>query len=131
MHKCLLGLLCFGLIQAPAISATKPTDMVNVLNMHVTPPPVEETEKVYAKPWSAIKLEAKTRAKINALQTKLDSGGGEQFKLLWIRIVNDEVQTVMFQGNRSTTWIYNMTAYEGMKNCYVTVIGSGPLGGCE
>jgi hypothetical protein len=128
MRKPVLAIALMILSQAPVFSATKPSDIVNIMNIQGE---TEETmtEKIYAKPWSAIKLDAKTRAKLNAINAKLDKDSGlERFKLIWIRLGNDDIQTVMFMGHLSTVWVYNFIGSE--ERCYATVAGNGRMSGC-
>lgn len=116
----------------PAMAATKPTDQVNIMNMQISADATQESEKIYAKTWSAINLDAKTRAKINAINAALDKEGIEKFRLIWIRLVNDDVQNVMFQGNRSTIWVYEiLNPMPGMSKCYATVDGNGSMSSCQ
>ena len=132
MLKFCLVLLATLAVSIPAIAATKPTDQVSILNMQISSDATQESEKIYSKAWSAIKLDAKTHAKINAINSELDKDGVEKFRLIWIRVVNDDVQNVMFQGNRSTIWVYEMlNPTPGMTKCYATVDGNGLMSGCQ
>lgn len=144
MNK-LASLVCLGLSTAlsaiilvnPATAATAGTDKVNVLNIQITMKNGmvdNESEKVYEKAWASIKLDAATRNKINAFNAELDKNGGgyEKYRLTWIRLVNDKVQNLMFQGNRSTIWLYDMSqSNPGSNKCYLTVAGNGMTNGCE
>jgi hypothetical protein len=115
-----------------AQAATRPTDRVSVLNMTISAQNGEGSEQIYTRPWSTLKLAPKTRAKINALNAALDKEGFENFKVIWIRLVNQEVQRVMFQGHRSTIWVYDfIPPPSGDQKCYVTVDGNGMMGGCQ
>ncbi len=132
MLKPCLVLLTTLTFSFPAMAATKPTDQVNILNMQISTDGTQDSEKIYAKAWSAIKLDNKTRNKINAINAELDKDGVERFRLIWIRLVNDDIQTVMFQGNRSTVWVYDMhETMEGRNKCYATVDGNGLMSGCQ
>ena len=119
-------------LSIPAFAATKPTDQINILNMQISDDATQESEKIYSKAWSAIKLDPKTRAKIIAFNAELDREGSQKFRLIWIRLVNDDVQRVMFQGSRSTIYVYDMyQSTEGHNKCYVSVDGNGLMGGCQ
>ena len=129
MRKPILAIALMILSQAPALAATKPSDIVNIMNIQGE---TEETmtEKIYSKPWSAIKLDAKTKAKLNAITAQLEKDNGvEKFKLIWIRLANDELQTVMFMGSQSTVWVYNFIG-NSQERCYATVAGNGRMSGC-
>ena len=130
-----IRLCLFCLLLCPMLSvqaATRPGDRVNVLNMTISEQNGEGSEQIYTRPWSAIKLAPKTRAKINRLNAELDKEGFEHFKLIWVRLVNQEVQRVMFQGHRSTIWVYDfMPPPSGDQKCYVSVDGNGMIGGCQ
>lgn len=130
MKKLLLA-SAFSLFTAfPTLAATKPSDIVNIMNIQGE---TEETmtEKIYSKPWSAIKLDAKTKAKLNAISAQLEKDNGvEKFKLIWIRLLNDDIQTVMFMGSQSTVWVYEILRSEVKLRCYATVAGNGRPSGC-
>jgi hypothetical protein len=96
-------------VHGPALAITKPTDSVNILysRFDAQDSAIETENKTYSKPYSQLKLDDKTRAQITALNSELDrsSGGIEKYRLIWIRIVNDQIQGYMFQGSRSSTWV--------------------------
>lgn len=118
--------LFFPLFNLPAQAETRPSDQIQVLNLGDG---LNDVEKVSAKAWSAIQLNAKTRAKITALNAELDKEGFERFKLTWIRLVNNEVQRVMFQGGKSTVYVIEMD--KSKERCYVSVAGNGEAGACQ
>lgn len=113
-------------VNLPALAETRPNDQIQVLNLGDG---LNDPEKVSAKAWSAIQLNAKTRAKITALNAELDKEGFERFKLIWLRLVNNEVQRVMFQGSKSTVYVIEMD--KPKERCYVSVAGNGEAGACQ
>ena len=122
-------LACLVCLALPAGAETKPGDQIQIMNLGDV---VNDPEKIYAKPWSAIKLDPKTRARIVAINAKLDKDGYERFRLSWIRLVHNEVQAVIFQGNRSTTTVYDFSKpATDPASCYVTLAGNGGFGYCQ
>lgn len=125
MHKLLLISCLFALIAAPAMGATKATDQVMVLFIKMGPDgAIELQNKTYPKAWGQIKLDSKTKNKIVAINAQLDksSGGIEKYRLSWIRVVDDEVQGYMFQGNRSSVWMVEPASrYNGNKDLFLNL----------
>lgn len=114
------------LISGPAFGATKSSDIVNVLywRFDAKDPAIQTEEKIYSKPYGQLKLDNKTKAQITAFNNELDrsSGGIEKFRLVWIRIVDDNVQGYMFQGSRSSTWLIEPAdQYNGGKHRYMHI----------
>jgi hypothetical protein len=132
MRLIAVSLFLFVVNTIPVNAATKPSDPINILNSSISRNASQESEKIEQKPWSKLKLDAKTRKRITAINNHLDQEGPEKFRLIWIRIINTEIQRVMFQGNRSTIWVYDMLKLNPDKErCYITVDGNGMMSGCQ
>lgn len=133
MLKTLLIAVSFISFTLPAYSATKPTDVVNVIMFTSDPKdPAIVHDKTYSKPFNQLKLDAKTRQKIAKLNAELDQskGGFEKFRLAWIRVDEENIAGFVFYGSRSTVWTV-INGYPGSgveyEYMYTTLDGNGIL----
>jgi hypothetical protein len=128
MYKILL-LTCLLLTSLPAVAATSNTDKVIVYNTVINNDETKASMKQYTKPWGQLKLDKATRSKIMGYNQQLDKRGPYPMKVHALRIVNDQVQAVMFAGAESTYWMFDLIGPDPQR-CYVTLGGNGFMGGC-
>lgn len=121
---------CLLLLHLPAVAATSNTDKVIVYNTVINNDETDASMKQYTKPWGQLKLDKATRSKIVAYNQQLDKNGPYPMKVQALRIVNDQVQAVMFAGAESTYWMYDLIG-PNPQRCYVSLGGNGHLGGCS
>lgn len=121
---------CLLFVSLPAIAATSNTDKVTIHNTIIRGNHAEEIHKQYIKPWGQLQLDKATRSKIVAYNQQLDKEGPHLMKVHALRIVNDQVQAVMFAGAESTYWVYDLIGPDPQR-CYVSMGGNGFLGGCR
>jgi hypothetical protein len=124
-----LLVICLLLLQAPALAATQPNDKVILYNTTIKSNDGDESMKQYTKAWGQLQLDKATRSKIMGYNQQLDKRGPYPMKVHALRIVNDQVQAVMFAGAESTYWMFDLIGTDPQR-CYVTLGGNGFMGGC-
>lgn len=129
MKKILLSLL-ISLIAIPASAKhyTQPNDRVGVY-FTIMDGPIVKKEIYYFKPWKMLKLDKKTRATIHFELSKVKAKDrDEKFRVGFIRVVNDEVQSAIYYGDKGSAVVVNFGLNQ---NCHITIGGNGLPGGCD
>lgn len=123
MRKILIATL-LALTTLPAVAATKPTDVIQVLAyVNNSKSPDGFDEKRYTKAWKDLKMDAATRQKILNKEKQLEKEFYMPFRVQAVRVSNS-VDVVLFVGAfGAVEWYPSLNHH-----CAVSLFGNGGPG---
>ena len=139
VKKLLLVLCSFGFLQPSYAASTLRTDANDIVSIYSAAYKNDGSpsyEKTYKKPWSKVKLDAKTLAKMKTIlaQTATYKEYSEAFRVAHLVIVNDELQRVLFVSDGGTAIAIEVSGgpSETSRYCQTSVGVNGFIvGGCN